>query len=551
MHGHPQRYMVRETNWYAFGLLMRDARGDRQRAVECLKAVLKEQFVDRSKLWYGTFRRLPEEGNPTEEAVMWRGYDPNWREFIGTAFEMILIEHRDRIPGDLAQRMYAAIDRAIDGEMKHGRLVPSYSNIALMYGALWDFAAVHDNNAEWKRKSADWIEEVNRLFHQHTSFNEYNSPTYYGVDLYGLALWRAYGSTPHLRQLGSEIETALWSDIGAFYHPDLRNIAGPYDRSYGMDMETYVALAGVWMRMLLPGDRAPLPVTDGHTDHLPDLWFAPMFTALGAKPSDAALAEMRRFSGEHAVRRQITDDRVATAWIGGKVILGGQATNLTKDAPADTQFHAATVQWRTPEGSIGWFYVLRAPMIDALVEKMSIRITAEGDVVFRVKAAGAERTTITAGKWTLPRLTVAVDADQQGFEVKQGAYYRPGDCFEMTYSGMHHLTLTVKPERASLDSRTPGNPFQPQDFVTGCFECEEFIPPAHHFDHADYGIEGIFACQSFCDYRARETFVHRVVFLPCKIALSRCFVALFDCSGHQPRVHLDEQGPWLRGVQCC
>ncbi|HEX7158262.1 MAG TPA: hypothetical protein VF214_04580 [Edaphobacter sp.] len=446
MHGHPQQYMVRETSWYAVGLLMRDARGDRQRAVECLEVVLKEQFLDRSKPWYGTFRRSPEEGNPPEEAVMWRDYDPNWREFIGTAFEMILIEYPDRIPADLAQRMYAAIDRAIEGEMKHGRLVPSYSNIALMYGALWDFAAAHDNNVEWKQESAAWIEEVSRLFYQHNSFNEYNSPTYYGVDLYGLALWRAYGSTPRIRHLGSEIETALWSDIAAFYHPDLRNIAGPYDRSYGMDMETYVALVGVWMRMLLPADRAPLPVTDAHTDHLPDLWFASMFTALGANPPDAALTQMRGFSGEHAVRRQITDDRTATAWIGRKVILGGQVTNLTKDAPADTQFHAATAQWRTPEGSIGWFHVLRAPKIDALVEKTSIRIAAKGDVVFRVKAAGAERAKITANKWSLPGLTVTVEGDQQGFEVKDGAYYRPGDCFDVTYAGMHHLTLTVTPQ---------------------------------------------------------------------------------------------------------
>jgi hypothetical protein len=445
MHGQPQRYRVRETSWYAFGLLMRDAQGDRQRAIECLDAVLKEQFLDRSKPWFGTFRRSPEEGNP-EEAVMWRGYDPNWREFIGTAFQMILVEFPDRIPADLAQHMYAAIDRAIEGEMKQGRLVPSYSNIALMYGALWDFAAVHGNNAEWKRKSADWIEEVNRLFRQHNSFNEYNSPTYYGVDLYGLALWRAYGSTPRIRELGAQIEGTLWSEIAAFYHPDLRNIAGPYDRSYGMDMETYVALVGVWMRMLLPADRAPLPVTDAHTDHLPDLWFAPMFTALGAKPPDAALAKIRRFSGEHAVRRQITDDRTANAWIGRKVILGGQVTNLTKDAPADTQFHPATAQWRTPQGSIGWFHVLRAPKIDALVDKTSIRITAEGDVVFLVKAAGTERAKITVNKWSLPGVTVAVEGDQRGFEVKEGTYYRPGDCFEVTYSAMHHLTLTVTPQ---------------------------------------------------------------------------------------------------------
>src|SRR5215472_6427791 len=167
--GHQQHYMVRETSWYAFGLLMRDAPGDRQRASECLEAVLKEQFLDQSKPWYGTFRRTPEEGNPPDNAEMWTNYDPNWREFIGTTFEMILIEYSDRISPDLAKRMYASIDRAIEGEMNHGRLVPSYSNIALMYGALWDFAADHDKNPEWKQRSSEWVEEVNKLFRKYNS----------------------------------------------------------------------------------------------------------------------------------------------------------------------------------------------------------------------------------------------------------------------------------------------------------------------------------------------------------------------------------------------
>ena len=444
--GHQQQYMVRETTWYAFGLLMRDGQGDRQRANECLEAVLKAQFLDRSKPWFGSFRRTPEEGTPSDGAEMWRDYDPNWREFIGTTFEMILIEYPDRIAPDLPKRMYTAIDRAIEGEMKHGRLVPSYSNIALMYGTLWDFAADHDKNAEWKQESGEWVEEVNKIFRKYNSFSEYNSPTYYGVDLYGLALWRAYGSTPRMRQLGAEMETALWIDIAAFYHPDLRNIAGPYDRSYGMDMETYVGLVGVWMRLLLPADKAPLPIPNAHTDHVPDLWFAPMFASLGAKPDAAALAQMRSFSGEHAVRRQITNERAATAWIGGKVILGGEITSQTKDAPADTQFHPATAQWRTPSGSIGWFYVLQAPKMDAAVEKTRMEIKADGTVVFRVKAEGLQRASITANKWMLPGLTVAIGGDQKRFEVKEGTYYKPGDCLEITYSDMHRLALVVTPQ---------------------------------------------------------------------------------------------------------
>jgi hypothetical protein len=445
--GRRAKYMVRETSNYALGLLLRDGKGDRERAAEGLEAVLKEQFMDESKPWFGTFRRTPEEPDPSgDNTVMWRNYDPNWRHFIGTTFQMILIEYPDRISKDLASRMYGAIDRAIVGEMKHGRLLPTYSNIALMYGALWDFAAVHDNNADWKKQSAQWIQTVGKYFHEHNSFNEYNSPTYYGVDLYGLALWRSYGSTAEIRDLGAKIEAILWNDIAEFYHPGLRNIAGPYDRSYGMDMETYVAFLGLWMRTLLPADKAPFPIPDAQTDHLPDLWFAPQVVILGANPPAAALAKIRAFSGEHAVERQITDERRATAWIGEKVILGGEFTSLTKDAPSPTQYHPATVQWRTPSKSIGWFYVLEAPKIDAIVDRNTMRITSEGDVVFRVRAAGTETANITANRWTLPGLTVTVAGNHQSFAVKPSTYYQPNDSFEITYSGMRQLTLTVTPQ---------------------------------------------------------------------------------------------------------
>lgn len=445
--GRRAKYMIRETSCYALGLLIRDGKGDRQRAAEGLEAVLKEQFLDQSTAWYGTFRRTPEEPDPSgANTTMWRNYDPNWREFIGTTFQMILIEYPDRISRDLASRMYGAIDRAIVGEMKQGRLLPTYSNIALMYGALWDFAATHANSADWKKQSALWITTVGKYFHQNNSFNEYNSPTYYGVDIYGLALWRSYGSTSDIRDLGTNIESTLWSDIADFYHPGLRNIAGPYDRSYGMDMETYVAFTGVWMRTLLPANKAPLPIPTPRTDHLPDLWFAPQVVILGANPPAEALAKIRTWAGEHEVKRQITEDRRATAWIGDKVILGGEFTNLTKDAPNPTQYHPATVQWRTPAKSIGWFYVLEAPKLDAIVDKTEMRIVADGNVTFRLKAAGAKREDITANKWTLPGLTVTIQADQKDFSIKDATYYQPNDSFEITYTAMRQMTITVAPQ---------------------------------------------------------------------------------------------------------
>ena len=87
---------------------------------------------------------------------------------------------------------------------------------------------------------------IEALFRQQQGFSEYNSPTYYGVDLWALALWRGSAS-PLLQTAGLRLEAALWRDIADFYHPGLYNLCGPYDRAYGMDMMRYASLLGLWL----------------------------------------------------------------------------------------------------------------------------------------------------------------------------------------------------------------------------------------------------------------------------------------------------------------
>src|SRR5208283_324449 len=177
--------MVRESAWYAV-LLLRDKAGDRERAAQILDVVLNAQYHEPGKPWDGTFRRTPAEPEPGPDAVIWRAYDPNWREFVGTTFTVILNEYPDRVSAELRKRMIDAIDDAVAGEMKQGRLVPTYTNPALMYGFLWNYAAVRGGRPEWKAQAGQWMDTVYTLYKQHDAFFEYNSPTYAGVDVFAL-----------------------------------------------------------------------------------------------------------------------------------------------------------------------------------------------------------------------------------------------------------------------------------------------------------------------------------------------------------------------------
>ena len=80
-------HLVRETAWYAIGLLRREGPGDRARAEAALSAVVAHQYDEPAQPWHGTFVRFPEWPPPTEGATEWIDYDPNWRQFIGTTVE--------------------------------------------------------------------------------------------------------------------------------------------------------------------------------------------------------------------------------------------------------------------------------------------------------------------------------------------------------------------------------------------------------------------------------------------------------------------------------
>jgi hypothetical protein len=442
---------VRETSSYALSLLFRDAPGDRQRAVEALDAVLKEQYVTPGVRWFGTFKRTPEEPDPIPSAVMWRDYDPNWREFIGTNLAMILVEYPDRISPELSQRLYRAIDLAIEGEMAEGRLVPSYTNPALMYGALWDFAATHDKRADWKKQSQDWIESVYDLFKKYNSFYEYNSPTYYGVDLFALALWRDYGSTEHIRAMGGEMESGLWEDIAAFYQPELHNLAGPYDRSYGMDTETPGGGGGggVVELMRYAVDEQGVPLAS-HAKRTGAGFSCPM-AILGTRIPQDALMKLQSFQGEHLVRRQISDQRIATAWIGKHVIFGGEATSKARDVGKKSQFHPVTIQWRTPSGEIGWVQVVQSPMIDATADKQGLTISTTGTIRLRIHAKGLVAAQVSQNAWELPGLHVAVTSDPHGvFSLEKAddalnEYFKVTDnMIDLVYPGITQMRLDIK-----------------------------------------------------------------------------------------------------------
>ena len=434
---------VRESSWYALGLLLRNAPGDNERATSILNAVLAQQYNAPGMPFDGTFRRNLWEPNATGVgAVIWKDYDPNWREFIGTTFAIILEEFPDRLSKGLTEKLNESIVHAVAGEIANKRLVPTYTNPALMFGFLWNYAAVRNHRADWIADSTAWQETVYGLFKKYGTFNEYNSPTYCGVDLYALSLWRRYGNTRHTRALGSEMEAGLWRDLAQYYNANLKNISGPFDRAYGMDMQSYVSVLGLALRTVLDAQAAPLPMQAPPVEHGGDLWFIPQFAILGVHIPPDALESFQNFSGERLVRQQIDAQRVAEAWIGEKVMFGGESTGKTRDISGESQFHPATVQWRTPSGKIGWIQLFQAPPLNVTADRQGLTISCDGDVRLRIHAEGLTAADLQQDTWALPGLKVQIATDARRF-VRDSGIGTTNEV-EVEYYGITQMRLKIE-----------------------------------------------------------------------------------------------------------
>jgi hypothetical protein len=320
-----------QSAWYAVDLL---GRGENDRARRVIDELVALQYDEPGTPWHGTFARVAESPRPREGAIEWVHYDPNWRQFIGTTFRLIELT--------FGLDLHEPIELAIAGEPPD-RVSPGYSNIALMRA--------------WLEQDETLATQIFDRFARNGCFDEYGSPTYYGIDLYALALWRVHPPTPRFRELGVAIEHDLWRDLARWYHAGLRNLCGPYSRAYGMDMSSYVALLGLWL------PHPVVPDLDAPFEHSHDLLLAPVVELLGRRteplPFETGLVSQR-----------IDDDRVATGWLGDDVMMGGEDGGRWR---AQGQYHPATVHWASPSGGgsgkVAWLRVRSPhPIVAAVFE---------------------------------------------------------------------------------------------------------------------------------------------------------------------------------------
>ncbi len=445
---------VRNSIWFALGLFLRNENNDITRANRIIHAVIDNQFDEPGTLYHGTYYRYVGEPHPPENPTTWKDFDPNWRQFIGTVLAIIREEYSDYLSDDLPQKIDQSIQLAIEGEPTD-RCPPSYTNIALMKAALMTWAGHRYDRTDWTQTGETFAQAVYDLFTQHGTFDEYNSPTYYGVNFYALALWRLYAHSDKLAQWGTEIETTLWRDVAQSYHADLKNMCGPFTRSYGMDMPNYGALLGMSIWLGMGRNQAPFPNESGFFDHCSDFCYGPCFGLAETLIPDDVLPHFTTFSGERQLKNRIsqTPDRVVTAYLGDNIMIGAEATPLDGD-PQSTfykltdQFHPATIHWKLPNGKVAWMRLRHMGAINAQAEKSRLSITGKiepellekhGDnhqnFIFQFNIPdNISAESFKSDHWDLPGLSIYIRTDIPNPQIEQD-----GNLIEICYQVPDHM----------------------------------------------------------------------------------------------------------------
>ncbi|WP_322906907.1 hypothetical protein [Paenibacillus campi] len=471
---------TRESAHYALGLLLRGGADECKVASEMIGQVLNMQFRQPGELYDGTFntaleRPLPPAGytawgsfspgfayagsdaldevyrrfaqysgltdneelaqrfrQATDEVFprVWESFDPNWREFIASTFAVILAHFEADLSLELVQRIDEAMKLTVATSLERYRTqsIPTNTNIELMHLFITHYYGHRYGQAEWIDHAEQGAIALHNDYMELHSFAEFNSSTYYGVDLTVLGMWRTYGRTASFRSIGLALEHGLWQDIADFYHPVLENICGPFARSYENDITEHSSI-GVLLYLALGESHRHLTRVNCETSH------NPLIALVGVDMQEQTRAQLRSWGGERFVTHRFRElcERdlpghnrhlcTAKAWMSERLMIGG----LSGSRNTNGQMHHATAHWMTADGQRyslrmvrrqqgqSWNTHLRGMSFEVDVETRRLHIAATFrtalpmELVFELDGPELAQIRLTPESWYLPGLQIDVD----------------------------------------------------------------------------------------------------------------------------------------------
>jgi len=364
------RHETRSSVWYALGLMARNCGSDVEEAEKILSLVVGGQFKNVSQQWYGTYEKYPEEpavGSADYPSDIYNSWDPNWRGFIGTVMIIILEEYGNLLKNETQELVMASLYNATVGDtyrvggVDHDNLYPAYSNPSIMRAFVSGWVGRKINDQNMTDAGEMYATEIFNLFNRSNTLSEFNSGTYTGVSVFGLTLWSRYlPSSSIMAQKGPEMLIGTWESVAQLWHPEMKNMAGPWDRSYGYDMNRYLSIMALWFWTIIGKDNSSLIKRPELMSHSADYAFAPMVAVLAdfhaaLLPEDLKKTlttfdvDERTFNAQAYYPPYDTVPRNITTWLSHNLTIGAESFNQTDlGGPSTSQeaYNPVVAQWK-------------------------------------------------------------------------------------------------------------------------------------------------------------------------------------------------------------
>jgi len=382
--------------------------GHVDRAVTALRSVLALQYPLDGRPWDGTFPVAAEAADPPgDDAVEWVHYDPNWRQFIGCALAVCRLVHGPLLTDDVLADIATALDRCVIGEPP-GRIADWYTNPNLMHAWLQGHVGATTERPDLADAAHERLGMIIGRFERYGDIDEYNSPTYDGIDLWAIGLWATHPPTSAFAEAAATMLPTIGARVSTLYHPRFGATCGPFIRAYGLVPTEYLSLSGLLFATLgEPVDRVLPSPLDEHTVHVHDLYFAPMLAhvARSLRPHlrfDAVTDE--RHHEQHfgdARAQHLLRPELAVGWERGR----RHEASLDQYVPFTA--HVAEADGSTT--AVGIMVPSETAWIDVdRTGDLEFRITAAGrDGTVGLRIAGDRRPELTGGRAAVGRMTIS------------------------------------------------------------------------------------------------------------------------------------------------
>lgn len=244
------QHTIRSSANYALAVLM--CTGDTEKAAHIIKAIVDCQYTKKGKVYYGTYKRTLEECDPPADPIVWDDYDPNWREFIGTVFAVILSEYGNILPETIVELMKKSAYMAATGSIERYLAddTPMNTNVELMHIFITEFYGRLFNDTEMLNQSKAALKRFYDYYKLNNTVCEFNSTTYYCVDFIALSCIKKYSRDSELLAIADEVYEGLWRNFADFYSVNLKNFCGPYSRGYEMEMTEHSSMGALLYKNL-------------------------------------------------------------------------------------------------------------------------------------------------------------------------------------------------------------------------------------------------------------------------------------------------------------